>query len=479
MGVKKNCGCGQDPCVTYGAEKHDVCEDSHLDGIDFVEWSEEAEGSDCYITGLPNPDGDIEGEDNICEPCSSKWIYDEGPEGEGYYRVSAMKAETFNDVCEDSHLDGIDFLEWTEYAEGPNCYITGLPNPGGDIEGHDNICQPCAAKWIYDEGGSEGEGYYRVSAMKAETFNDERRIYNINWDTDGEIIPEDGEGNELPQSVLVPSELEEDEIADYLSDKYGWKVLGFVHGRPLRSVTFEAMGWHDSRWAGDREAVEAKFKTMYPTYTIEEDSIDYLVFSGGASNKYHVFFLATDPAGNYHSFNAYGRIGYSPTLHHNAGPGGKSFITQAVSKKRYQKTKKGYVQQAEGEDGKMYCDKCDNLADYNFQDIDVRWDLDDGEFTSNYEMKNHLGNYNDFLCLSCAEKEGMAAEDFWAAEESFAYRVLDNLLTEPEDFEKVELVKPIRTGWNLGAGITLFSLSLGLFGVLVANLMGLETNGDE
>lgn len=404
MGVKKNCGCGQDPCVTYGAEKHDVCEDSHLDGIDFVEWSEEAEGSDCYITGLPNPDGDIEGEDNICEPCSSKWIYDEGP---------------------------------------------------------------------------EGEGYYRVSAMKAETFNDERRIYNINWDTDGEIIPEDGEGNELPQSVLVPSELEEDEIADYLSDKYGWKVLGFVHGRPLRSVTFEAMGWHDSRWAGDREAVEAKFKTMYPTYTIEEDSIDYLVFSGGASNKYHVFFLATDPAGNYHSFNAYGRIGYSPTLHHNAGPGGKSFITQAVSKKRYQKTKKGYVQQAEGEDGKMYCDKCDNLADYNFQDIDVRWDLDDGEFTSNYEMKNHLGNYNDFLCLSCAEKEGMAAEDFWAAEESFAYRVLDNLLTEPEDFEKVELVKPIRTGWNLGAGITLFSLSLGLFGVLVANLMGLETNGDE
>jgi len=72
-------------------------------------------------------------------------------------------------VCQDDHLDGIDFLEWTEYAEGPNCYITGLPNPGGDIEGHDNICQPCAAKWIYDEGGPEGEGYYRVSAMKAET----------------------------------------------------------------------------------------------------------------------------------------------------------------------------------------------------------------------------------------------------------------------------------------------------------------------
>ena len=66
----------------------EVCQDSHLDGIDFLEWSEEAEGPDCYITGLPNPEGDIEGEDNICEPCRSKWIYEDGPEGEGYYRAS-------------------------------------------------------------------------------------------------------------------------------------------------------------------------------------------------------------------------------------------------------------------------------------------------------------------------------------------------------------------------------------------------------
>ena len=84
------------------------------------------------------------------------------------YLVDEVKMGA-EETCQDSHLDGIDFLEWTEYAEGPNCYITGLPNPGGDIEGHDNICEPCAAKWIYDEGGPEGEGYYRVSAMKAET----------------------------------------------------------------------------------------------------------------------------------------------------------------------------------------------------------------------------------------------------------------------------------------------------------------------
>lgn len=78
----------------------------------------------------------------------------------------SMSAE---ETCQDSHLDGIDFLPWSEDAEGPNCYITGLPNPDGDIEGEDNICEPCAAKWIYDYEGPEGEGYYRASAMKAET----------------------------------------------------------------------------------------------------------------------------------------------------------------------------------------------------------------------------------------------------------------------------------------------------------------------
>lgn len=81
------------------AEGSETCQDDHLDGIDFLPWSEDAEGPDCYITGLPNPDGDIEGEDNICEPCQSKWIYDyEGPEGEGYYRVSAMEAEYISDL---------------------------------------------------------------------------------------------------------------------------------------------------------------------------------------------------------------------------------------------------------------------------------------------------------------------------------------------------------------------------------------------
>ena len=96
------------------------CQDSHLDGIDFVEWSEEAEGPDCYITGLPNPDGDIEGEDNICEACSSKWIYDEdGPEGEGYYRAKVLEAPLVGagatmDIAKDTDLSSFTSKELTE-----------------------------------------------------------------------------------------------------------------------------------------------------------------------------------------------------------------------------------------------------------------------------------------------------------------------------------------------------------------------------
>jgi hypothetical protein len=65
---------------------------------------------------------------------------------------------------------------------------------------------------------------------------------------------------------------------------------------------------------------------------------------------------------------------------------------------------------AEDDDGKFLCDSCGKLADFNFQDIDVRWDIDGGEFTGNYELRQHLGDYNDFYCMACAEKQGFAAE---------------------------------------------------------------------
>jgi len=44
---------------------------------------------------------------------------------------------------------------------------------------------------------------------------------NIKWDTDGEDI------EYLPERVSIPCFIDDDEIADYLSDKYGFCVFGF------------------------------------------------------------------------------------------------------------------------------------------------------------------------------------------------------------------------------------------------------------
>ena len=71
----------------------------------------------------------------------------------------------FNKYPDDGY-EAEDFIEWNYTAEGSNCFICGRLWRAGDYEGHDNICVYCADKWEYDEGGPQGEGYYR----HAETF---------------------------------------------------------------------------------------------------------------------------------------------------------------------------------------------------------------------------------------------------------------------------------------------------------------------
>lgn len=46
------------------------------------------------------------------------------------------------------------------------------------------------------------------------------RVSNIKWVTDGEDV-------KLPTEVEVNDDFSDDEIADYLSDTYGWLVNGF------------------------------------------------------------------------------------------------------------------------------------------------------------------------------------------------------------------------------------------------------------
>lgn len=45
----------------------------------------------------------------------------------------------------------------------------------------------------------------------------------VDWDTDGTPIEDLG----LPQKVVVPNHIEIDDIADYLSDEYGFCVSSF------------------------------------------------------------------------------------------------------------------------------------------------------------------------------------------------------------------------------------------------------------
>ena len=59
------------------------------------------------------------------------------------------------------------------------------------------------------------------------------------------------------------------------------------------------------------------------------------------------------------------------------------------------------------------CDVCKKtiVEGVNLQDIDVHWYITDGSFNGNYDMKNHLGGYNNFYCYTCAENEGFMSEE--------------------------------------------------------------------
>ena len=47
------------------------------------------------------------------------------------------------------------------------------------------------------------------------------KVSDIKWETDGEVV-------DLPKEVEVDDDLDEDDIADYLSDEYGWLVESFA-----------------------------------------------------------------------------------------------------------------------------------------------------------------------------------------------------------------------------------------------------------
>lgn len=76
----------------------------------------------------------------------------------------------------------------------------------------------------------EGDGWFyrvRVEEVKIPVEvkrNPKRFASNISWDTESENV----ESNNIPSSVEIPECVDDDDIADYLSDKFGFTVMSFV-----------------------------------------------------------------------------------------------------------------------------------------------------------------------------------------------------------------------------------------------------------
>lgn len=113
-------------------------------------------------------------------------------------------------------------------------------------------------------------------------------------------------------------------------------------------------------------------------------------------------------------------------------------------------------------EGGYKCDGCGKTIDegVNLQDIDVHWYIKDGDFTGDYELKNHLGNYNDFYCYTCAENEGFMAEG------------------SEDDIPQMELHNPIETGIKMTIGSMIAVIGLSAIGGAVLGFLS-GNNGDE
>ena len=166
------------------------------------------------------------------------------------------------------------FIKWFEESEGPHCWTCGKENPQGHFEGVDNICEPCESKWIYDEGGPEGEGYYLVSALNEEQKNHFKM---------------DAETFEAPMPFYPPSKGDVDRVQKAIRSRH-------------QGIRFKGS----------------------PTYLTERKD---------GSNKYHVFQMT-----NRGGFNGYGRIGHTMSLFGPMSPQQYQSKLKSKMRKGYRET---------------------------------------------------------------------------------------------------------------------------------------------
>jgi hypothetical protein len=104
-----------------------------------------------------------------------------------------------------------------------NCETSGYDD--NDIEYYDRMDQ---FRWVEEEMlfNSFGAVYYEDIEEDDENYV---RAYatNIQWDTEDGDEFDDEIAEILPSRVEIPFDISDDEIADMLSDEYGYCVLGF------------------------------------------------------------------------------------------------------------------------------------------------------------------------------------------------------------------------------------------------------------
>jgi hypothetical protein len=332
-----------DPTVadpaTEGYSESDLITMDDFSAEDFIPWSEEADSEDCYICGKDNSAYYVEEEDNICSSCDSNWEYDS--DMGGYVK---KKAEDFD--AEGGRLRDIrgKFMNRRKAKNAvfgevmsqqmSGYYRTGVVGDNPPVGQNIARRNPVAKARYFIEPGVQNPNSGEWS--KGPNFQQARKIAKgVAWDT----VQDMGLAAETAGLPVIPNSFGENSAPED------------GHGVPQwygSAETFEAMAWHDPKWADDRGNVERAFAREYPTKTIDKSSVRYLVYQSGASNKFHVFFMAEDSRGKWFAYNAYARIGYNPRLFEIGGPfSSKSQAESLISSKMSKKTRKGYTQAAE------------------------------------------------------------------------------------------------------------------------------------
>ena len=532
--AKKNCGCGQDPCVTFGAEE--MHGDDRLD-----RWVENNYGEEYDWVLLSEFDSDSEDAYDILEDFIV--LDDEGNESQG---IAIVYRENFEapyagsgslfSVGSSDALSGLSSKELTESSaihgdfDSASLNYSGHQNLQVRAEDEDRKLVGWNIYLFYeDKDGNESKEAWNISDYIAqqidEDFNYLMEDFEAEeYETEGarcmrrldEMIdsmqeyadeylarhPVDGNSTQYPDmKVVLPSDDHHDytEVADGMvkdtTDAQQMAAEIVLRAMDLRDMaddlgsnieyqaeTFESMSWYDP--GEDTNNLERAFRREYPRYTLDSSSMEYLIYQGGASNKFHIFFVAVDDGGQYHAFNAYGRIGYNPRIQYIGGPYSTFDSAEyAFKKKMGQKTKKGY--RPFGAEGSG------SISAYTT--IPYSWETDPDphehdEHIDNYDIENAIeyevdsevrsgnrsgsGTYTTTVGYDDPEDEGSwVQEDLdidyrWGAEGS------------EDDIPQVELHNPIETGIKLSIGSMIAVVGLSAVGGAVLGLLN-RTVGDE